>query len=233
MLKILFFLLILSLLQSCSQSNTTSTSLKVSGGFAITGTTGGLLVYLHNKTTGITTSASASSTTYVAQLDKGTWDFTLIAWDGSTPFDGALHCSKAESVKIDGSEHTVTIALNAANCDSDTFSPTNHRTSGTTNALKFYSCSTFTNVASSASNCDGNAGNDKGFTGSYRIRFLTSSGNGLSACIPANVAASNTSTSIQIPFGSAAEKLSTVIESFTDSNCINEAEKKLFYFLMA
>lgn len=216
-------------MQSCSQKQSTSASLKVTGGFAITSTSGGLLVYLHNKSSGITTSASASSTTFVTDLDKGIWDFTLVAWDGSVPFDGNLQCGKAESINVEGAELTVNISLNASNCDSDTFSPASHRTAGTTNILKFYSCSTFTSVSGSGSNCDGNGGNDQGFIGSYRIRFLTTNGD-LSTCIPATIATSDTLTTIKIPFGSTVEKLATVVETFTDANCTNEAEKKSFSF---
>lgn len=233
----LISLFILLAFIGCSKKPETSAKLVVGHSFAFASGAGGLMLYIHNKAIGSISAEPILDTTKTITLVNGAYDFRVVGWNGSAPFDGNLICG-ATSALLEGGDVVIDIIANAATCNSDIFAPAANRddASGLL-PLKLITCSSLTNVTAASSTCNTT---EKGNSGSYRLRLvphLTFAGEipsfteeGLkSVCLPATGGTNGTTQlSFKVPYGNPQENFAMVVESYTDTNCA--AGLEVFFF---
>lgn len=112
---------------SCGGGGTSSASFEISRSFAMTNPSfgGGLIITGRHLEKGITFTSSLDTTTEVnMQLEKGTWRFSAVAWDGGAApevkFDGVTYCGKIDMSLVNDSE-TIDLNLTSSNCGDSYF----------------------------------------------------------------------------------------------------------------
>lgn len=119
-LKASLILLLSMGLLGCGSDNKTSTTLDITNSFSISssGFGGGLIVVGEKIENGKRFSmAMSGSTQQMITLEKGTWKFLAVGWDGTAGFTGERHCGFALS-NLSTDSATVEISVNQANCSS-------------------------------------------------------------------------------------------------------------------
>jgi len=155
------FLLLLSLiiLASCGVQQTTTTLRLSTAGLALSnGAYQGGLVVVGKSSSGATFSIpvpySAGSTSEVEiTLQRGTWSFNAIGWNGASTLEGDSVCSKLDNVNLDRPTQVVDLTVAAATCNDIAFG-NNGALSGTYtfNPFQLITCgSLLSNFASNTS----------------------------------------------------------------------------------
>lgn len=136
-----------------------SVNLEVSTGMAIgsEGFSGGLVVSGKNDNGERFVKSVFGGTKVVITLPNGTWDVSVVGWNGSAPatnqpaFSGTPHCGK--SIVSFGTQDSVTITATPANCLGSDFSGSPYLNTASTaiNPLKILTCGSFYNHTAAAS----------------------------------------------------------------------------------
>ena len=146
-------MLLLLLTLACGQGGNSSARLEVSQAFAVTNTYfgGGLIITGKNLNKNQTFTISLDSSTSVnMQLEKGTWQFSAVAWDGGAApekkFAGLNYCGFLEKALVSDAE-TVDISLSREKCGDPLFTDGHVDTTATPSTFKYLNvigtCSTF------------------------------------------------------------------------------------------
>ncbi len=149
----LSIMLLLFLTLACGKGGSSSARLEVSRAFAVTNTYfgGGLIITGRNTSKNQTFTVSLDSSTSInMQLEKGTWQFSAVAWDGGVApekkFAGHTYCGWIEKALVSDAE-TVDINLSSEKCADPLFTAGHVDTSTTPNTFKYLkvigTCSTF------------------------------------------------------------------------------------------
>jgi hypothetical protein len=234
----LIFLFTLFFLVSCSQKGEApAAKIVIKNNFSIeSASPGGMMLYLRHVQTGKARAIKIQEYIYDTVLENGNWIISVIAWQGLEPLTGNLICGTTSAI-INGQETSINLSINSTQCNTNSFSPDEYRTAGVTNTIQFINCNTFDNVSASGANCDNS---DIGISGSYKIHLLEYNNSVpttlpaaftalTSECIEANSGTNSiTNTLIKLPLGFGIEKFTTVVESYTDSDC--QTSKQSYFF---
>lgn len=189
MVNILLLLLSSLLLVSCSGNKGTEVNLKVTQGFAISGSTGGTILSLTNTTTKNEKTILLENEEVTITLENGVWDFALFSWDGIRPLSGSLTCAK-DIVTLNGEKKVVDLFLNSSNCADPAFK---------LDDLKLVNCQGVGGLIA-GDLCDGAK---RGKAGAYRVRLKSEGTNDLrSSCFKAaDIPYSLSATNLTLPWG--------------------------------
>jgi hypothetical protein len=146
-------LILLLLTQACGKGGSSSAKLEISRAFAVTNTYfgGGLIITGKNLSKNQSFTVSLDSTTSISmQLEKGTWHFSAVAWDGGIApekkFAGTVYCGLTGKDLVNDSE-TVDINLGTEKCGDPIFTAGHVDTTTTPYTFKYLdvigTCSTF------------------------------------------------------------------------------------------
>lgn len=128
MKRLLFLILLIALVTSCSRHGSTTSKIKISGAGIFSGSFGstasnGMILY-GKSSDGKNFTKILDSDTSDLEFPNGTWSFFAVAWDDSTPsgnFTGVKKCGSSEGVQLNGAETTINISLTVNGCNSFTF----------------------------------------------------------------------------------------------------------------
>lgn len=149
----LSIMLLIFLTLACGKGGSSSAQLEVSRAFAVTNTYfgGGLIITGKNISKNQTFTVSLDSSTSInMQLEKGTWQFSAVAWDGGAApekkFSGLTYCGLIEKALVNDAE-TVDITLSSEKCGDPLFTAGHVDTTATPSTFKSLNaigtCSTF------------------------------------------------------------------------------------------
>ena len=204
MVKNAFLLLSLLVLGACSGKGT-DVGLKVSKSFAISSTNGGgAVLYLSNPDTKDNKTIVVEKEEVTVTLVNGNWDFSVVAWNGTSPFDGEISCDRKSAV-LSGQKVEIDLNPSVSGCETIHFLK---------KELSFMNCQSLSGILPGET-CDDMA---RGQAGSYQVRF-ESPGNEMlkSICIAAPSApASLVNTGISLPFAYIKD---FKFDLFSDASC--------------
>lgn len=181
-------LLSLVLFAACSGKGT-DVGLKVSRSFAISASNGGgAVLYISNSDTKDTKTIVVEKEEVTITLLNGTWDFSVVTWNGTSPLAGDISCDRKSAV-LSGQKVEINLEPSAYGCNTTHFSK---------KELTFMNCNSLSGIAPGET-CNDEA---RGQAGSYQV-FFESPGNKVlrSSCIKASSAPDSiVSTGLSLPF---------------------------------
>lgn len=225
-------------LSACSQGPNTRAKLKVTSSFAVTGFSGGVMLYVINPDLKTQRAINMTEDSVTLSLPNGKWDFAIIGWNGAESLSGTAECAYVNS-NLTSTDTEINLEMTPANCNNDFFSPSAYRAAGELNSLRMLNCKSIAAAASGVS-CDDS---QRGKAGSYSVHLvahdelpltsvsLMDLGNKKmlsSVCVSAAAPSSITNLPYQIPTGSSKFKMPFIVDVFEDSSC--GIPLKSFYF---
>ncbi|MBI2522451.1 MAG: hypothetical protein HYV97_18670 [Bdellovibrio sp.] len=193
---------------------------------------GGGMVYGQNTTNGDRWAQviAAGTTNFSREMNNGTWNFQMIAWDGAVPLTGTVRCASVSGVSLTGEQKDVSLSLATANCNS-TITNAAYTADATYGIapLRLVACTNLFDISSGSDNC--NFPLEKvGMGQSYRVVMMSYVGTDrteaiTSACIShANLikhkrADSVFFSNVRIPIGGTSGTIDIRVKSFDDKNC--------------
>lgn len=171
---VVFIALILVISACTKKEGVTTSKIKIIGGKAFanalsTKANNGLVLY-GKSNDGKSFTKVIDSDTFEMIFPNGTWNFYAIAWQYATPssatgFMGTVSCGKSLGVQLNGTDASISMMLDNANCDG-AIHPDSDLVSGVKKlpAFNLYSCKDLSTVAAAnnGSNCS-KANNNKGY----------------------------------------------------------------------
>lgn len=124
----------------------TKAKISLGASVAIQSYPGGLFFYAQHRDSDARRSIRLQRDTEEVELPNGTWDFTVIGWEGdngasSTLYTGVTKCGRVNGKKLDGEDTSVTFTLSTDQCNSPLYK--GGITSADANGFKpihFHSC---------------------------------------------------------------------------------------------
>jgi len=195
--KLTLLILLILVASSCSKKEGVTTSkIKIVGGKAFanalsTKANNGLVLY-GKSNDGKSFTKIIDSDSFEMVFPNGTWNFYAIAWQYATPSTstglmGSVSCGKSLGVQLNGTDASISMMLDNANCDG-AIHPDADTVTGTKKLPSFniYSCRDLSTIsaANNGSNCS-KANNNKGYATYVKVfipehRQFNQSGDGIS-----------------------------------------------------
>lgn len=118
-MKFFSLVVLASLLISCSakQGATNAEIQLFSGNLALGSASGGAMIWGSTQDGKDAFSRVLSGGNFEIELNNGTWNFGVIAWDGASTFEGTPKCALKTGISLNGEEVQVSLSLSNAACN--------------------------------------------------------------------------------------------------------------------
>jgi len=141
--------------------------------FSIQGvsSTNPMMMFARNSLTGkrISKLFSSGEAEFKVTFPNGTWDFSIVSWDGASSFTGNASCYSTSKV-LSGTSVAVDVSLLTSNCSEDIYGGTdNFDSTYGFKKITFHNCSDLDSVTDVTGNCDGLK---RGFVRSFKISLM-------------------------------------------------------------
>ena len=219
---------------------------------------GETMLWAENRAIGASFARVVTNEAFEMDLVNGKWDFYLINWESSASgaLTGKVKCDAIRDIELSGGEVPLDFYLANASCDNSLFAPAFLSDNAATRTgadggeyrfpqIGFKNCDRIDSVVDSASTCNTVSGN-RGNAGSMKLTLISFDENApgeiplpygqlQTACYPFGALSGKVRDAdislLNFPIGNSGESpIRTVVELFSDSDCISPVGAPLDLF---